>query len=138
MEINNGKLTSFFFFFAFIAFLAVAFLGISPTTMGMEMSSKGEMSRCPFSGVTAICKMNPLEHIMAWQKMFTTLPLKNISMLAILLLLAVFSVFFLRDLWNKNILQAISTHSQHFRYNYVARHKLQEAFSNGILNPKVF
>lgn len=121
-----------------VAFLSVAFLGMSETMMGMEMDKNGQMGRCPFSSFTAICKMNPLEHIATWQKMLTALPLKNTSILATLLLLVIFSVIFLRDLWNKNNLRVISIHSQRFKYNYVVRNKLQEAFSSGIINPKIF
>ena len=139
MEIATRKFPHFLLGLAFIAFLWVAFLGMSWTIMGMEMDKNGQMGGCPFLGFTAVCKMSPLEHIVSWQKMFTALPLKNISILTTLLLLAIFSVFFLQDLWSKNSLQAISIHSQRFRYGiYVIRHKLKEAFSNGILNPKVF
>lgn len=138
MEITAEKFTRLLLSFVLIVSISVAVFGISPTIMGMEMNSKEEMSPCPFSGVTAICRMSPLEHITAWQKIFTALPLKNISILAILLLLAVFSIFFLWDLWSKNNLQAIPFHRQRFRYGYVVRRKLQEAFSNGILDPKIF
>lgn len=135
---TNRKFTRLLLGFALIAFLAIAFWGISETMMGMKMDKNGQMGGCPFLGFTDICKMNPLEHIATWQKMLTALPIKNVSILATLLLLVIFLIIFLRDLWNKNSLRAISIHSQRFKYNYVVRNKLQEAFSSGILNPKIF
>lgn len=121
------------------AFILVAFFGMSLVIMGMNMDKNGQMDGCPFLGVTVLCKMNPLEHIEAWQNMFTTLPPKNISILTTFLMLAMFSIFFLRNPWSKNNLQAISIHRKRFRYStYIARNKLQEAFSSGILNPKIF
>ena len=133
MSIKRGTLA-----LAFIAFLATGTLGFS---LGMDKSADGQMSPCPFMGMNkeVVCQMTPFEHMAAWQSMFTSLPLKDISVLASLLLLAVFAVFFFRKLWDTQELELASFHKQRFRdRTFFAHGPLQEAFSNGILNPKLF
>lgn len=119
-----------------IVFFAAGTFGISH--LGMTSDANGQMSNCPFMGVAALCDMNPLEHIAAWQNMFTAVPFKGISALA-LLLLAFFAVFLWRDFWNTRWVQSISNHSQYFRNKtFLIRNELQEALSAGILHPKLF
>ena len=122
--------------FAIIAFFVVSVLGLS---YGMPMDSNGQMSNCPFMGITALCKMNPLEHMNAWQNLFAAIPSKAANPLAALLLLALFAVVFLRDFWNVKKHQPVAIFRQRFREKtFVAHTSLQEAFSSGILNPKLF
>lgn len=104
---------------------------------GMDMEQGGQMSGCPFMGMTAICQMSPIEHIAAWQNMFTSLPFQNSVLLLLLSLLA----FFLVLTWIEKIpIRPVST--QTIRYTqraYISlRNPLQELFSSGILNPKLF
>ena len=71
MEIATKKFARFLLRLAFIAFLSVAFLGISQS-MGMEKQNDGKMGGCLFSGKAEICTMTFGEHISQWQSMFTT------------------------------------------------------------------
>jgi hypothetical protein len=122
--------------FAIMAFFAVGILGL---TYGMPMDSSGQMSNCPFLGVTALCKMNPLAHMAAWQNMFAAVPSKTAGALAALFLLALFAVALLRDFWNIKELKLVPVVSQRFREKiFVVSSSLQEAFSSGILHPKIF
>ena len=133
MSIKRGTLV-----LAFVAFLTMGTLGFS---LGMEKGTDGQMSPCPFMGMNkeVVCQMTPFEHMAAWQSMFTSLPLKDISVLASLLLLVVVAVFLTKKLWGAKELELMSLHRQRFRYRTFFFHSpLQEAFSNGILNPKLF
>ncbi len=124
---------------ASISLLWMMFFGLSKFGMGMDMN--GTMVNCPFGGHSmSICKMNPMEHIQEWQSMFTTLPTKDAlsflyAFLALLVLLAI-------GTWKK-----FSIHDQlwpevYINPFYLRRYQifdpLQEAFSSGILNPKIF
>ncbi len=122
--------------FVFVAFLGIGFFGASG---GMEMGKNGKMSDCLFNTGASICNMNALEHISAWQSTFTSLPFKNISLFVVFLLLSVFELFFFSKFLNIVNLKSDSIHSQRFRENtFLIQNKLEEAFSNGILNPKLF
>ncbi len=96
--------------FAIVAFFAVGVLGL---TYGMPTDSSGQMSNCPFLGVTTV--------------------------LATFLLLALFVVAFLKNIWNSKKLELVPVFSQRFREKtFIVRSPLQELFSNGILHPKIF
>ena len=113
-------------------------LGLSQ--MSMDMSTMDGKANCPFGGHSmAICQMNPMEHIQEWQSMFTMLPAQN----TLLLLFALFAfLFFIRKLHSKfsipeppfTLPRNRSSYSQSFQIF----DPLKEAFSSGILNPKVF
>jgi len=131
---NLGK---YFLLLLVGVFLFTSIFGLS--YMVMDMDSNGVMTRCPFiSSEAVICNMSPLEHISAWQNIFTTLPQKDYLELFLFLLLIIFIVY---SMW------CFFTASGFYRiYNYfIQRTKrlfvpdyLQEAFSSGILNPKIF
>lgn len=131
-------ISRYFMVFGITVFLFIAFMGLN--SMG-TMGSMGQAARCPFSGHSiSICKMNPLEHIEEWQSMFTMIPTKDaLSFLSVLLaLLALLAI----GAWKK-----FSIHDQpwpeiyidpFYLRKYQIFNPLQEAFSNGILNPKIF
>lgn len=109
--------------------------------ISMDMNTMDGKANCPFGGHSmSICKMNPMEHIQEWQSMFTTLPAKDaLSILSALLsLLALLALRFLNtpSLFRKPRLE------QYLNLFYLNRvpifDPLQEAFSRGILNPKLF
>jgi len=106
--------------------------------MGMNMGPNGKMSDCPFApGGSSICTMTPLEHIGAVQSMFTTLPAEKVmmSLFALLLSAALIFSYFSRSISPPKLLSY-----QYIRHrDYIPLHSfLQEAFSRGILNPKIF
>ncbi len=98
------------------------------------------MPGCPFMiDTSVVCSMDPLQHIEAWQHLFTAIPSVGITALVLLLgILALYtsSVFpqFLKHLSVELLLRVPAPQTLNvFRQNY-----LQEFFSRGILNPKLF
>ena len=95
------------------------------------------MPGCSLMGMTAICQMNPLEHIGMWQGLLAFLP-QTQDLLALLLSLLVlaFGLSWLRLL--PRSIQRVRLRP-YLRKSYVPpSHPLQELFSSGILNSKVF
>ena len=110
---------------------------------GMDMTMDGNMgSNCFMPGMSAtLCQMNPLEHLAAWQGVFVAVP----SMSSFLLLLSILLALVLGRLLTRlhhtlappklNSLEPLTTY---YKQYVPIPNQLQEAFSNGILNPKVF
>jgi hypothetical protein len=121
---------------------AFLFLGVFGMPHAMTMGSDGTMamSNCPFmSGQAVVCNMNPLEHIAAWQSMFTTTFQQNSSTLILLLLAALaLALVWTRTRWPSPARSLQPIFSIIRRENYLPPPLLQELFSSGILNPKVF
>jgi hypothetical protein len=141
MEIATKKFARVLLGLALVSFLSVAFFGISQTVMGMEKQSDGNMSGCLFSGKAEICTMTFSEHVGHWQAMFTTTaPQKVLSF--VLLILAV--VFVAVAILKRNLLLLSSYHATRWRLyikqnpNLSLFNPLREAFSSGILHPKIF
>lgn len=120
-----------------VAVFWMLLFGISQ--ISMDMNTMDGKANCPFGGHSmTICQMNPMEHIQEWQSMFTMLPAQNI----LLLLFALFAVLLIRKLHSKFSIPEpplvlpsnLSAYSQSFQIF----DPLKEAFSNGILNPKIF
>lgn len=107
--------------------------------MSMSMSTMDSKANCPFGGHSmAICQLNPMEHIQEWQSMFTMLPAQNI----LLLLFALFAFLFIRKFHSKFSIPEPPLTLPGDRLSYSQSFQifdpLKEAFSSGILNPKVF
>ena len=130
-----------------IATLAVSVLTLwvllfGLTQFNMDMTMGDGMVNCPFAGHSmSICKMNPMEHIQEWQSMFTTLPAKDTLSSLISILLALLALLGLR------FFRKFSLHDQPWPEVYISPFylrkrqifdPLKEAFSSGILNPKIF
>jgi len=130
--------------FAAIAFFFVGFLGLGHTDITMKSDGQMSSSNCFMPGMTEVlCQMNPLEHIAAWQNMFTAVPSQNdvLLLLASLLALAIGALFIAHRSTAPPEVSVSS--SQYAFFTYYKRHipitsPLQEAFSNGILHPKIF
>ena len=105
----------------------------------MNMNSGGQMTNCPTMGTAAICQMNPLEHIAAWQNLFIFTPNQN-NILTLLLLLLAATFWFLRMFVRYAIssLNIFPPGRHYARASASFRTPLQELFSNGILHPKIF
>ena len=106
-----------------------------------QIGGSDPLQRCPLSGhQMVICQMNPTEHIQEWQSMFTMLPVES-AVFAILALFAFFVVF-TSKLWSGISLPDPATvYSQRFRaraFAFQIFDPLKEAFSSGILNPKLY
>lgn len=119
-----------------LSFLLLSSFGVLHFSM---MQTDGQMSGCPFMGEGAICQMNPLEHLAAWQSAFTTiLPDQSLASLLLLLLLSFLLLRIGRQKFARNKDSPIQLFRIRFRERLFFPSPLQEAFSNGILNPKVF
>ena len=118
------------------SFVFGGFFGASHLGMDSKMTG-GQMGPCPFMPGVAICNMSPLQHVAAAQAMFNVLPQQNDILLLLLSLLA--SIIAAAVL-SKSFLEPPKTILPRFvpRKEYVPFSPLLEAFSNGILNPKVF
>ena len=127
-------------FLGLIAFLLIGFFGMPHSNMVMGPDGNMTMSNCPFmSGQAVVCNMNPLEHIAAWQSMFTSTLQQNGSTLILLLLAALaLALVWTRLRWPTPPKAIESVSFIVHRENYLPPPLLQELFSNGILNPKVF
>lgn len=124
-------------FFGIIVFLLVGFLGLGH--FGINMNSDGVMPNCPVMKMAVICQMNPLEHILAWQSMFTFAPNQNNTLALLLLLLASTLGVIRTPARYAAFLLKISPLRRQYelaRASFVP--SLQEAFSSGILHPKIF
>lgn len=146
MEIATKKFGRFLLILGLIAFLSVAFFGVSQSMMGMEKRSDGTMGGCLFTGMDEICTMKFEEHLAQWQNMFTTtVPQKALALALLLLLLLLLAVVFVAvAIFKRNLLLFFSYHTT--RWRLYIRHNpelslfnhLREAFSRGILNPKIY
>ena len=126
---------------ALIIVFAVGATGVPHFGMTMSMDTEGNITTtdCYMPGMAAICNMSPLEHIASWQGMFTGVPTQSLAMTLLLLVLAaVIGFVWIRQIHSPP--QELQTFSQFVRRReYIPLHSpLQELFSNGILNPKVF
>ena len=121
----------------FVSF-ASAYLHIQ--SMAGTGSTNMPMPGCPFMNESAVmCSMDPIQHIAAWQHMFTTTP----QMGAILLLALIIACAFARTqllswLWKIPDLELSYRKTATPLERYTSTNYLQEIFSQGILNPKLF
>ena len=135
MKSFSGKDILLFIVIGFFAF--VSFFGL---WLGMNTMPDGKMSNCPFMNNTdSLCSMNVMEHIRAWQSIFTAIPLKEkmslaFSLLSVLMLFLVPKFF---DQLFKYLNLFYRERYRHLQKIFIPR-PLEEAFSNGILNPKIF
>jgi len=125
------------FFVTVLIFISTAFATTSIFFLKFETNPVAV--NCPFSGHSmSICKMNPMEHVQEWQNMFTSLPVKlSFSILFILFLFIAikgavpwyrFSFLNIKYQYTKYL----------FKTNFYIPNPIKEAYSGGILNPKLF
>jgi hypothetical protein len=96
------------------------------------------MPGCPFmnDGVAVLCTMSPLEHIEAWQDMFLAIPVTFALLLCLTLLFVV--AFIHSPKWSPPRLRALEFTPLYTTQKLSFQSYIQEAFSSGILNPKLF
>lgn len=125
---------------ALALFILVLFGSTGAVHVGMDMTHDPMMTPCPLTGYsTVMCDMNVLEHIAAWQSAFaaTFENARNIGLLVLAFaLLLTFG-------WRRKLV--VDRNPPPLRRE---RHELQkqigifnplrEAFSSGIIHPKVF
>lgn len=123
-------------FFVLLSFAFMSFFGMS---MGMEIMG-GQMSSCPFMmGQAAMCHMDVAQHIAKWQQAFLGIPTQA-NILAFAILLFAIVIFFIRPFFQleeltKFVARLYAYHKAHL---LIVCNPLLGAFSDGILNPKIY
>lgn len=143
MSFVSRKFGTFLAIMVLSIFIFITFFGANHT-LGMEMREDGKMSGCLFDGKAEICPMTFSDHLSRWQGMFTAIPQKADLLVALFLLILVFSTFLLFNLRRRLLLLLFSRLSDRWRL-YLKQNPhlslfdhLREAFSQGILNPKIY
>ena len=136
---NKRGLARSFLVVAAGAFLFMSMSGILLTGMSMGMAGdmNGSMQGCPFMLGTSICHMSLFEHISAWQMMFAATARVSIMMLAVLSVL-IFAFFLSKHFYPPPKLFSTRSLTYAKRRSLRFAPTLLEAFSSGILNPKLF
>ncbi len=140
MKVSFSKASKTLLVLGLAAFLLVGFFGFSHSSMAMGEDGNMTMSNCPFmSGQAVVCNMDPLEHIAAWQSMFTSIPSQTGSTLILMLLAALALAFLWTHLRWPSIDRTYTLSRFFVRRDYIPPVSLlQELFASGILNPKLF
>ena len=142
MRIAFSKKWTFITTFVLLAFLVVNIFGFS-NMGGMEIRNNGTMNSCIFDGKAEICNMSIFSHINALQGMFTATHAgeQNTFLLILLSLLLAFAI---ASLIHPTIGRDEKTASRATKL-YISQHPditlfntLRQAFSQGILNPKIY
>jgi hypothetical protein len=117
--------------------LGAMFMSLFHMSVGMDMS--GSMTDCPFmSHGEVICPMNLADHIGAWMSVFASF-LPTVTLLlgfaGVVVFIASVAPNLLRRIkyTSPPLYRGLKAKTYTFSYRL-----LQEMFSNGILNPKVF
>lgn len=123
-------------------FILASFAFMSILGVGMSMETKdGQMSGCPFmAGQAAMCQMSVTEHVTQWQQAFLGIPAKANFLALVVALLIMALASFIESFSRLKKLTASTA-------RFLAYHKvncgkvfdpLLVAFSDGILNPKIY
>lgn len=107
---------------------------------GLGMGRDGEMRGCPLMvGMATLCTMNTFEHLAVWQRMFTAIPSTLGPLLLFLSMWVFLAVRFWRVLHPPNDPLRVSHRlRERLRLLFVPPDSLKEAFSRGILHPKIY
>lgn len=134
---RTSKLTQIVLSFGIFAFLAVSFLSLSHFGMSMGMDGDMSMSSCPFMNEMTMCDMSPFEHMGIWQSLFANILTPENAILVLLLLVALsfplWAHLFSPPKHTFTQIRHIHDDSQRGTLSF-----LQQLFSQGILNPKLF
>lgn len=129
----SQHINRYFFMIGAGSFLLMSFLGLSHAVMDRH----GEMLNCPFMSETILCQMTPLQHLSAWQSMFTQVSIKEIFNAFVFLLLSSILSFAFTDFWYRKYQLEQSLYFKSRTPPIFIPNLIQEAFSNGILNPRI-
>ena len=107
---------------------------------GMPMGMDGEMIGCLFMDMdgVSICHMSLFEHITTWQGTFASVVDQHGVGLLLLLLAAVLAFTLVHLFGSLPDIARLPFDQRHLRRRVAHRLFFQEAFSSGILNPKLF
>lgn len=140
-QLSLNKFSKILLILTTISFLWLGTFGLLSHMSEMRSDNQMTMGGCLFDGQEEICNMDFSEHLSVWQSVLTSLP-QNFGLLNMLILAIVLVVIipFLHD--------PLSRLSERIRFRYklyIKQHPqinlfnfIQEIFSQGILNPKLF
>lgn len=138
--IISKKIDKLFVVALLLLFVVAMLLSFAFMDFIMAANSDGSMSYCPFRMSGSLCNMNFQEHLTLTKLTFTAVPQK-VSLIYFLYLAAAFIITlsisqhwvqaYLKFLYSRQLLYAKST-----AVSIVI--PIQEAFSQGIINPKIF
>ena len=113
-----------------------------PLSLSSDMNSNESMSGCLLTGIlhpNTTCEMNALAHIAIWQEMFTALPIQPFVLLLFIILFFAIVFYAVAERAPFSTRTNRTVHRDGgFPGVYVSYRPFQEAFSSGILHPKVF
>ena len=135
--VGLSRLWKTFVALAVVILILYGSFGLPHFGMSSSMGMNGEMGPCPFMPSVAICNMTPLQHIAAAQSILTATPQERSNLLFMLLLAfaaLITASFYRRILWPPLVPVSLTF----VKYPAFAQSSLQEAYSRGILNPKIF
>ncbi len=139
MHMRLGTHAQILVLFVLAALIVMSLCG-TVLNVRMEKDAQTSTSGCMFSAI-AICTLSPLAHFAVGQSMFTGTAFDAVRALALLLAAAVFAVYITRRLLFDDVLNFLETRQRlRFEHSLAIVHisSFQEAFSRGILNPKVY
>lgn len=125
------------FILGLVAFLIMSFWSLYSMPTGVN----GEMLNCPLmNGSASLCQMNVFEHISQWQKLFTVIQGENLFLLflASLVFIHVASFVITKRARDKQKLQRLRNYFYWYKPEIKLFDKLLAAFSQGIINPKIY
>lgn len=137
LNLQNITIKSFLFL-GFISFLFFGVFGLSHFSMDMGMDGKMFVADCPFMVGGTLCTMTLFEHVSAWQDFFASTPFQDATLILVYITSVFVLVYWIKELYSppKNNLLSFK-YTQYTKY-LSSTNSLQELFSNGILNPKLF
>lgn len=123
-----------------IALFTFIFITLFGLNLSMNMDKDGKMPNCPtMSNSSAICQMSTTEHIARWQAMFTaTYQSGNLFLLAALFTVAFIYISFKRQTDLKSSLDSAYRYYLYKQPEAKLFNYLTQAFSDGILHPKIY
>lgn len=101
------------------------------------VSSTDHSMPCPINATTADCS-TASEHISYWISILSVVPSDFVALLLIAAAVCVCAWVLFRSIWNSHALLFVAEQSHAPPPRFIARHTLAEAFSNGILHPKLY
>lgn len=141
MSFASRKFGTFLAIAGLSAFLLIHLFG-ADSAFNMEVRKDGTMSGCLFDGKAEICTMSFSQHLSSWQGMFAATTPEKINALALLALIAV--LFTAVAALRQHVASLLNYYANRWRF-YIKQssslaifNPLQEAFSQGILNPKIY
>lgn len=131
-------------FLMIFSFLVAYLFNMSHASSDMKINDDGTMNGCLFDDKTKICPMTIAEHLSRLQGMFTAIPPKTDFLIVLFMLISAIGTLLIFKVKRRWLLLLFNRISHRWRF-YLKQNPhlplfnhLQEEFSQGILNPKIY